>query len=75
MLRTVMMIGIFALLGMFALKMAFGLFGALFALLGVFLGLALKIAIVGVIGYVGLRIFAPNTARKLRDRWSGTSVM
>ncbi|HET7632546.1 MAG TPA: hypothetical protein VFK16_09540 [Gemmatimonadaceae bacterium] len=74
MFRTIFMIGLFALAGLFVLKLAFGLFGALFAILLMLLGLAIKIAIVGVVVYVLIRIFSPSTARKLRERWSGSSV-
>jgi hypothetical protein len=30
--------------------------------------------IVGGIAYLALRVFAPDTARRLRERWSGTSI-
>jgi hypothetical protein len=70
MLRTVFMIGLFALLGLFALKVAFGLFGFLFAILLVALGWAIKIAIVGLIIYFVIRIVSPDTASKLRSKWS-----
>lgn len=71
MLRTVFMIGLFALLGLFALKLAFGLFGFLFALLIVLLGWALKIAIIGLVIYFIIRIVSPDTARSLRSKWTG----
>ena len=71
MLRTVFMIGLFALLGLFALKLAFGLFGFLFALLIVLLGWALKIAIIGLVLYFIIRIVSPDTARSLRSKWTG----
>ncbi|HVB30854.1 MAG: hypothetical protein WBQ26_01100 [Gemmatimonadaceae bacterium] len=74
MIRTIFTIGLFALAGLFVLRLAFGLFGTLFAMLLMLLGLAVKIAIVGVVVYLLLRIFSPATARKLRERWSGTSV-
>jgi hypothetical protein len=70
MLRTIFMIGLFALLGLFALKLAFGLFGFLFAMLLPLLGWAIKIAIVGVIIYFVIRIVSPDTASKLRSKWS-----
>jgi len=72
MIRTVFMIGLFALLGLFALKLVFGLFGALFGILWVLLGLALKIAIVGVLIYFVIRIVSPDTAHRLRSKWSGS---
>jgi hypothetical protein len=74
MFRTIFMIGLFAIAGLFVLKLAFGLFGVLFAILLGLLGLAIKIAIVGVIVYLLIRIFSPATARKLRERWSGTAA-
>ena len=74
MFRTIFMIGLFALAGLFVLKLAFGLFGVLFVILLGLLGIAVKIAIVGVAVYLLIRIFSPATARKLRERWSGTSA-
>jgi hypothetical protein len=71
MLRTVFMIGLFALLGLFALKLAFGLFGFLFALLLVLLGWAIKIAIIGLVLYFIIRIVSPDTASRLRSKWTG----
>ena len=70
MLRTVFMIGLFALLGLFALKVAFGLFGFLFAILLTLLVWGIKIAIVGLIIYFVIRIVSPDTASKLRSKWS-----
>lgn len=70
MLRTIFMIGLFALVGLFALKVAFGLFGFLFAILLTLLVWAIKIAIVGLIIYFVIRIVSPDTASKLRSKWS-----
>jgi hypothetical protein len=70
MLRTIFMIGLFALLGLFALKVAFGLFGFLFAILLTLLVWGIKIAIVGLIIYFVIRIVSPDTASKLRSKWS-----
>jgi hypothetical protein len=70
MLRTVFMIGLFAILGLFALNIAFGLFKVLFALLLVLLWWAVKIAIVGVLIYFVIRIVSPETASRLRSRWT-----
>ena len=67
------MIGLFALLGLFALKLAFGLFGILFSILLVLLWWAVKIAIVGVIIYFVIRLVSPDTASRLRSRWTGPS--
>jgi hypothetical protein len=74
MLRTVFTIGLFAVLGLIALKLAFGLFGTL---LGLFIGLAImavKVLIVGLVIYFAIRIISPDTARRLRERWSGPAV-
>ena len=71
MLRTIFMIGVFALLGLFALKLVFGIFGALFGLFIWLLFLAIKIALVGLVVYFVIRIFSPDTARRMREKWSG----
>ena len=71
MLRTVFTIGLFAVLGLIALKIVFGV---LPVIVGLFIGLAilaLKIAFVVFVIYLLIRIFSPDTARKLRERWSG----
>ncbi len=74
MLRTIFSIGLFALLGLIALKLAFGVLGLL---LGAFIALAviaLKIGLVALAGYLVIRIVSPDTARRLRDKWSGRAV-
>lgn len=75
MLRTIFTIGLFALLGLFALKIVFGVMAGLFGIFFVLLGVALKIAIVGGAAYLVIRIVSPSTARRLREKFSGTSVM
>jgi hypothetical protein len=74
MLRTVFVIGLFALLGLFALRFAFGILGGLLGLFMFLLVLAVKIAIIGALIYLVIRIVSPDTARRLRERWSGNSV-
>jgi membrane protein implicated in regulation of membrane protease activity len=74
MLRPIFMIGLFALAGLFLLKLFFGVFGGLLGLVLGLLFLALKIAIVGAIVYVIIRIVSPETARRLRERFSGPSL-
>lgn len=74
MLRTILAIGLFAVLGLFALKLVFGILGPLFAFLTWMLFLALKIAAVGLVIYLLIRIFSPETARRLREKWSGPAV-
>ncbi len=69
MLRTVFTIGLFALLGIIALKLAFGLVLPLLGLFLWLLGLALKIAVVGLVIYLAIRIVSPDTARRLREKF------
>jgi hypothetical protein len=66
MLRTIFLIGISALLGLFALKLAFGILIGAFGLFGVLLIFALKIALIGGAVYLVIRVVSPATARKLR---------
>ena len=74
MLRTIFMLGLFALAGLFVLKLFFGVFGGLLGLFAGLLGLAIKIAIVGGLIYLVIRIFSPDTAQRLREKWSGNGV-
>jgi hypothetical protein len=72
MLRTLFSVGLMAILGLIVLKFAFGILGGVLA---IFIGLAflaLKILAIGAVAYLALRIVAPSTARRLRDRFSGT---
>ena len=72
MLRTLFSVGLMAILGLILLKFAFGILGGV---IGLFIGLAfvaLKILVVGGIAYLVLRVVAPSTARRLRDRFSGS---
>ena len=73
MLRTVFTIGLFALLGLFALKLVFGILPVLLGIVWSFFVLAVQIAIFGVVVYFIIRIVSPDTARRLRSRWSGTA--
>ena len=70
MLATIFMIGLFALAGLFLLKLVFGLG---FGLLGWLFSFAIKALIFGAIIYLVIRIFSPETARRLRQKFSGTS--
>jgi hypothetical protein len=74
MLKTILMTGLLVMLGFFALNLVFGIFGALIGITFFLLGFAIKALIVGGIAYLAIRIFSPNTARRLRERWSGTSI-
>jgi hypothetical protein len=75
MIRTIFAIGLFALLGLFALRMVFGIFGFIFVLFGGLLSFAFKVAIVGLIIYVVIRIFSPDTARRMRNWGEGRDTM
>ncbi|MEP6778336.1 MAG: hypothetical protein ABJC26_00495 [Gemmatimonadaceae bacterium] len=70
MLRTIFTIGIMALLGLVALKLVFGL---MVPLVGLLLGLvfvALKVALVGGAIYLVVRIASPDTARRLKAKFT-----
>lgn len=71
MLRTIFTIGLFAVLGLIALKFIFGLFAALVGVFLWLLGLAVRIALIGLVLYIIVRIVSPDTARRMRERWSG----
>ncbi len=75
MLRTIFTIGLFALLGLFALKIVFGVMAGLFGLFFVLLGVAIKIAIVGGAVYLVIRIVSPSTAKQLRNKFSGSTIV
>jgi hypothetical protein len=72
MFRTILILGVFAVLGLFALKVIFGVFGVALGVLGWLLKwtwfLGIRIFIVGLAVYVIIRILSPETARKLRGR-------
>jgi hypothetical protein len=74
MLKTILMTGIMVMLGIFALGFVFSIFGSLIGLTFILLGFAIKALIVGAVAYLVIRIVSPDTARKLRERWSGTSI-
>jgi len=71
MLRTIFSIGALSILGLIALKFVFGVFGGLVGILFVLLFLALKIAIIGALIYLVIRIVSPDTARRLREKFNG----
>ena len=70
MLRTIFTIGLFALLGLFALKLAFGILPTVLAIVLWLVWMAIKIALVGLVIWLLIRIFSPETARRLKDRFS-----
>jgi hypothetical protein len=75
MLRTVLSLGLFTLLGLAALKLFFGVFAGLFGiLLALFfrlLSVALFTAFVGLVVYLVIRLVSPDTAQRLRERFGG----
>jgi hypothetical protein len=73
MLRTLFSIGMMAMVGLFLMKFAFGLFGGFFAILLWLFFIALKILIVGAIVYFVIRLVSPGTARRMTDSFSGPS--
>lgn len=74
MIRTILMTGLFAMLGLFALGLVFKIFGGLLGVAFWLIGMAIKVAIVGAVAYLAIRIISPETARRLRERWSETRV-
>ena len=74
MLRTIFMIGLFALIGLLALKLVFNILGPLFAILLWALFLAVKIAFVGFVIYLIVRLVSPDTARRWKEKFSGPTM-
>jgi hypothetical protein len=71
MLRTIFTIGIIAIFGLFVLRLAFGILGGLFGILGWLISISIPILILGALIYLVLKIFAPDTARDLRSKFGG----
>ena len=74
MLKTILMTGLMVMAGIFALGLVFSIFGTLIGVTFWLLGFAIKALIIGGIAYLAIRVFSPDTARRLRERWSGTSI-
>ena len=74
MIRTILMTGVMVLFGMFALGFVFKIFGGLIAITFLLLGFAVKALIVGGLAYLAIRIISPDTARRLRGKFSGSSI-
>lgn len=74
MLRTIFTIGLFAVLGVVALGFLFNIFTALIGIAIFLLTVAIKIALIGLVIYVVIRIVSPETARRMRERWSGSGI-
>lgn len=67
MLRNLLGFALFAVLGLFLLKLVFG---GLFVMAGLFFAL-LKLALIGYVLYLLLRVVAPDTASRLREAVRG----
>jgi len=74
MLRTIFMIGVVAIGGLFLLKIAFGILGVFFVIMIGLLKAAMFVALVGAVLYLVIRIVSPGTAQRLRERWSGSGM-
>ena len=74
MLRAIFMIGLFAMLGLFAVSMVFNLFGGIIGLTFWLIALAVKVLIIGGVLYLGVRILSPGTAARLREKFAGTRL-
>jgi hypothetical protein len=74
MLRAIFMIGLIAMLGLFAVGMVFKLFGGVLALTFFLVAVALKVVIVGGLLYFGIRVLSPGTAQRIKDRFAGTRL-
>ena len=74
MLRAIFMIGLIAMLGLFAVGMVFKLFGGVLALTFFLVAVALKVVIVGGLLYFGIRVLSPGTAQRIRERFAGTRL-
>jgi hypothetical protein len=68
MIRNLLGFAIFAVVAVFLLKLVFGLFGLVLGLLGA----VLWFAFLGFIIYLVLKLFAPETAARVREMIAGT---
>jgi uncharacterized membrane protein len=71
MLRTIFMIGLIAFAGLFFLRIFFGILGGLFGIIFSLIGLAIPVLLLGLVVYLALKIFAPDTAKEMRDKFGG----
>ena len=74
MLRTLFSIGAITLVGLFVLRLATGLFGAVFGIFFGLLGLAIKILLVGAVIYFVVRLFSPGTAKRWEEKFNGPTA-
>jgi hypothetical protein len=70
-IRTIFMIGLLAFVGLFALKLFFGILGGVFGILFALLGLAIPVLIVGSLIYIAMLVFMPDTAREMKEKFGG----
>ena len=71
MLRTLFTIGVMAILGLFVMKLVFGILGGVFVIFFGLAYLAFKIVLIGAVGYVVIAIVSPSSAKRLRERFTG----
>ena len=71
MFRTVFSIGLFAVLGLIALKVIFGVFAFAVVIFLKLLYLAFWVGLLGFAVYLIIRVVSPDTARRFRERWGG----
>jgi hypothetical protein len=74
MFRTIFALGVFALLGLMLLSFVFKIFGGLVGIVFALLGFAVKVAIIGGIAYLVIRIISPDTAARLRAAVTGNRL-
>jgi hypothetical protein len=67
MLRKILGFAVFAVVALFLIKVLFGLFGLVIGLLGAILWFAFT----GFVIYLILKIFAPETAARVREMIAG----
>lgn len=72
MLRTIFMTGLLALAGLFLLRLAFGILGGLFGVFFWLLGMAIPVLLLGALVYLLMKVFAPETAKEMRDKFGGS---
>lgn len=65
MLKTLFTIGVVAIVALYVLKF---LGVIVFGVLGPLLGVAIKVLAVGAVVYLAVRIVAPDSARRLREK-------
>jgi hypothetical protein len=71
MLRTLFTIGVMAIVGLFVMKLVFGILGGVFVIFFGLAFLAFKIVVIGAVAYVVIAVVSPSSAKRLRERFSG----